>query len=127
MARKPQEVTDAELAILEVLWEKGRASVRDITERLYPRGTGSDLATVQKLLKRLETKECVRCDKEAWPHQFEAGIEREELIGRTLQSTADKLSEGSLTSLLTHLVRGSKLSADERQNLRNLLKEFDDV
>ncbi len=124
MPRKPQDVTDAELAILQVLWDRGSATVRELTEKLYPTGTGSDLATVQKLLKRLEAKRCVRRDRTSWPHLFRPGIAREELIGRRLQSTADELCSGSLEPLVTHLVR-SRLSADQREKLRGLLSELE--
>jgi len=124
MPRKPQDVTDAELAILQVLWDRGSATVRELTERLYPTGTGSDLATVQKLLKRLEAKRCVRRDRSSWPHLFRPGIAREELIGRRLQTTADELCAGSLEPLVTHLVR-SRLTADQREKLRGLLSELE--
>ena len=124
MARKPQDVTDAELAILQVLWDKGSASVRELAEQLYPPGTGSDLATVQNLLKRLESKECVRRDRSTWPHLFLPAIARDELIGRRLQTTADALCAGSLEPLVTHLVT-SRLSEQERDRLRRLLDDLE--
>jgi BlaI family transcriptional regulator, penicillinase repressor len=124
MPRKPQDVTDAELAVLEVLWDRGTATVRDITETLYPRGPASDVATVQKLLQRLEQKSWVRRNRDCWPHLFEAAIPREGLIDRRLQNTADTLCEGSLEPLVTHLVR-SRLGAGERRKLRLLLDELD--
>lgn len=124
MARKPQDVTDAELAILQVLWDRGSASVRDLAEKLYPPGTGSDLATVQNLLKRLEAKGCVRRDRSTWPHLFLHAIGREELIGRRLQTTADALCAGSLEPLVTHLVT-SRLSEQERDRLRKLLDHLE--
>ena len=124
MPRRPQDVTDAELAILQLLWERGPATVRDIAEKLYPKGTGSDLATVQQLLRRLEQKRCVLRDRKQWPQVFEAAIERGALIDRQLQTTADKLCEGSLEPLLTHLVR-SRLSTADRRKLRGLLDELD--
>ena len=52
MARTPQDVTDAELAILELLWEEGPAMIRQLTERLYPQGGRAHYATVQTLLDR---------------------------------------------------------------------------
>ena len=124
MPRTPQDVTDAELSILHALWDRGPQTVRQLTDLLYPEGTGSQYATVQKLLDRLEAKGCVARDREVWPHVFRAMIAREELIGRRLQATADKLCEGSLTPLLTHLVRQSELTADERRSLRTLLDEL---
>jgi len=125
MPRPAQDVTDAELAIMQVLWDRGRASVRELTERLYSEYSSSQHATVQKLLERLEAKDCVRRNRETWPHLFEAAIERGDLIDRKLQETADKLCEGSIQPLLTHLVKGSRLSAAERRSLRSLLDELD--
>ncbi|MFO1045550.1 MAG: BlaI/MecI/CopY family transcriptional regulator [Planctomycetaceae bacterium] len=124
MARTPQDITDAELAVLNLLWTRGRSTVRQLTDTIYPNGTGAHYATVQKLLERLEIKKFVRRDRKPWPHQFESRIEREELIGRRLQTTADKLCGGSLVPLMTHLVK-SQLSAEDRRSLRGLLDELE--
>lgn len=125
MPRPPQDVTDAELAILQVLWDRGSATVRELTEQLYDSYTSSNHATVQKLLERLEAKSCVRRNRKAWPHLFEAAIERSELIDRKLQQTADKLCDGSIQPLLTHLVKAANLSAAERASLRGLLDDLE--
>ena len=125
MPRKAQDVTDAELAILQVLWEKGQATVRDLVERLYPTGTTSDLATVQKLLKRLESKDCVLRDRSGWPHVFRPGIQRDELIVRRLRNTAEALCNGSLAPLLTNLVKTGDVSSEEIDRLRGLLDSLE--
>ncbi|MCG8652505.1 MAG: BlaI/MecI/CopY family transcriptional regulator [Pirellulales bacterium] len=124
MPRKPQDVTDAELAVLEHLWETGGTSVRRLAESLYGSSTASDLATIQKLLERLEAKNCVVRDRNQWPHRFEACIERSDLIERRLQDTADELCGGSLSPLLTHLVKSEKLGQKEREQLRQLLNDL---
>jgi predicted transcriptional regulator len=56
---------------------------------------------------------------------FEAAIDRTELIDRRLQQTADKLCEGSIQPLLTHLVKAGRLSADQRESLRSLLDDLE--
>jgi predicted transcriptional regulator len=124
MARTPKDITDAELAVIKLLWERGRTSVRDLTDTLYPGGTNAHYATVQKLLERLELKKFVKRDRKPWPHQFEAKVDREELMGRRLQMTADKLCEGSLAPLLTHLVK-VKLKPDQLASLRELLDDLE--
>jgi BlaI family penicillinase repressor len=126
MARTPQDITDAELAVLQVLWEQGTATVRELTERLYKECTLSLTATVQKLLERLEGKKCVKRDRKTWPHQFAPVLKREELITRQLQTTANKLCEGELHPLLTCLVKAKGLSADDRESLRGLLDRLDE-
>jgi predicted transcriptional regulator len=125
MARAPQDVTDAELAVLEVLWQRQSATVREIAEQLYSACNPSQHATVQKLLERLSGKKCVRRNRGNWPHTFEPVIAREDLIGRKLQQTADRLCEGSVQPLLMHLVKASRLSADERRGLRELLDQLE--
>jgi predicted transcriptional regulator len=125
MARTPQDITDAELAVLEALWEHGPATIRQLTDDLYPDGSTAQYATVQKLLERLEAKGSVRRDRRSAVHVFAAAIDRDELIGRRLQAVAEKLCGGSLTPLLTHLVQSSKLSSRERQELRSLIEELD--
>lgn len=125
MARTPQDITDAELAVLQILWRDGPSTIRSIADCLYPEGKASHYATVQKLLERLESKECVERDRKALVHVFAASIEREELVGRRLRAVAEQLCEGSWTPLLTHLVRTEKLTANDRQALRQLVEDLD--
>lgn len=123
MARTPQDITDAELAVLQVLWDEGPLPIRRITEILYPSGKAAQYATVQKLLERLEAKECVDRDRAAAIHVFAATLKRDELVGRRLQAVAEKLCGGSWTPLLTHLVQGQRLSDTDRHMLRQLIQD----
>jgi len=126
MARTPQDVTTAELAVLQVLWDQGSATIRQVTEQLNDGSCSTaQYGTTQKLLDRLESKGCVRRDRGPAVHVFAPAIDRGELIGRRLQSVAEKLCGGSLTPLLTHLVQSQKLSATDRQELRDLIDELD--
>jgi len=125
MARIPQDVTDAELAVLQVLWDRGPATIRQLTDQLYPKGGVSHYATVQKLLERLESKECVSRERGDGVNVYAPLVGRDELIGRRLQAMAEKLCGGSLTPLLTNLVRTKRLSAQERRELRSLIDELD--
>src|SRR5262249_19758496 len=110
MARTSRDVTDTELAILQVLWKEGSATIRRLTEVLYPHGSTAHYATVQKLVERLEGKGCVRRERRAGAHVYTAAIDQGELIHRRLQAVAEQLCGGSLTPLLTHLVRGRRLT-----------------
>jgi BlaI family transcriptional regulator, penicillinase repressor len=125
MARTPRDVTEAELAILQLLWDHGPATIRRLTDALYPGGGTAQYGTVQKLLDRLESKGCVRRDRSAAAHTFAPTVGREEIIGRRLREVAEKLCGGSLTPLLTHLVRTRSLTTREREELRALIEELD--
>lgn len=121
MSREAINVTDAELSVLEILWQ-GPATIREITEAMYGQATTARYATVQKLLERLEGKRCVARDRREFAHRFSARIEREALIGQRLQEVAEKLCQGSLTPLLVHLVENTKISAEDRRRLRKLIE-----
>src|SRR5437667_10304464 len=120
MARTPQDVTDAELAVLQLLWEEGPLPIRRLTEALYPQGKTAQYATVQKLLERLEAKNCVARDRSQAVHVFSATIDRDEPVGRRLRQLAAKLCGGSWTPLLTHLVQTEQLTPRDREALRQL-------
>jgi predicted transcriptional regulator len=122
---KDRDVPDAELAVLQVLWDQGPCTIRQLTDLLYPRGSDVYYATVQKLLDRLEDKGHVRRDKSQHAHRFEAATGRDELIGRRLRTVAEKLTGGMMAPLLTHLVRAEALSKEERRELRELIDELD--
>src|SRR5947209_14544866 len=125
MGRSAQEITDTELSLLNELWQRAPATVRELTEVLYGNTPPALLATVQKLLDRMEAKGCVARDRTKWPHQYSPALQREELVGNRLQAAADQLFDGDLAPLLTHLVRSQKLTAKDRENLRKALDELD--
>jgi BlaI family penicillinase repressor len=116
-------LTDAEFAVLEALWQGGTQTIRDITSRLYPEGSVSDYATVQKLLERLEHKQCVRRDRTSHAHVFRACQNREDLIDAQLRQMAEKLCDGSLTPVLLRLVRRAKLTKKDRELIRKMIDD----
>ena len=123
MAGRPRDVTDAELDVLRALWDVGPATIRALTDRLYPSGGTSEYATVQKLLERLEGKGHVARTAEGRQNVYHATVEREELVARRLRDTAEELCDGSLTPLITQLVTAGKLSREELRELRRVVDQ----
>ena len=117
----PAQATDAELAVLKVLWGRESATAREIRDELYPAGTLSDQATVQKLLQRLEQKKLIARDRRSFAHTFHATVSRDALAAGQLEALADKLTDGSLVPFILHAVGSRKLSAAERDEIRRLL------
>ncbi len=125
MPISPQDITDAELAVLEQLWEQGRCTNRELAEAVYGDATTSRLTTVKKLLERLENKQLVARDRGGSVQTFEATVERKDVINRRLEAIADQLCDGSITPLLTHMVQSTKLTKRDRAELRALIDELD--
>jgi predicted transcriptional regulator len=127
MARETKDVSDGELSVMQVLWDRGPAPIRQITDVLYPDGGAALYATVQKQLERMESKGFVVRDRSQHVHVFSAAVERDDLIGRRIRSVVDKLCGGSLVPLLSHLARAGELSDAERKALRQLIEKRTDT
>jgi BlaI family penicillinase repressor len=116
-------ITDTELDLLKVLWSEEPLTARAIAGRLYGEENSSAIGTVQKLIQRLEEKELVVRDRRESVHRFSTLVTREAVAGMQLQVLAEKLSDGSLSPFIMHLVRAEHLSKKEKQALRRLLRE----
>jgi BlaI family transcriptional regulator, penicillinase repressor len=125
MSRPPQDVTDAEFAILQTIWTLGRTTIRKVADEIYPGGNLTQYATVQKLVERLERKHYILRDRSTWPHQFDTIVSREELMTRRLQSLADQLCEGNMSDLLICLIRSFRPTESDRHTLRQMLDDLD--
>lgn len=117
----PQPLANAELAVMELLWDEDRLTARQIREALYPDASRAQHGTVQRLLQRLEDKGFVDRDTDLPVHLFTARISREEYAGSQLESLADKLTGGSIAPLITHLIEQKKISRTEINRLRKIL------
>jgi BlaI family transcriptional regulator, penicillinase repressor len=124
MGKKKAVASEAELAILKLLWDRDSLTAREIREVLYPGGTPSDQGTVQKLLQRLEAKKLIHRDSSAFVHVFSAKVSRSEMAGQQLESLAEKLTEGSLVPFIAHAVGSRRLSPQERKEIRRLLDKL---
>ena len=118
-----ERLTNAEMAIMELLWESDRLTARQIREQIYGDSKKAQHGTVQRILQNLEEKGFVQRDKSLGVHLFSSVIGREEYGGLQLESLAEKLTGGSIAPLLTHLLDEKKLTSTEIKRLRKLLEE----
>ncbi len=118
---KQLSLANAELAVMNLIWENDRLTARYIREQLYPDSDKAQHGTVQRLLQRLEEKGYVERDRSLSVHFFEAVISRQAYAGSQLESLADKLTAGSIAPLITHLIEEKKISRDEIDRIRAIL------
>jgi predicted transcriptional regulator len=119
--KKPAEVTETEMAILDVLWDHSQCEIRDIVEKLYKQHTPALHATVKSLLERLIDKGLVECDRSRFAHKFSPLVTREAYVGQQLQKLADNHFDGSLAPMLLTLIDRVKLSEKERKAIQNII------
>lgn len=125
MSLNGREITDTELEVLRQLWRREDATIRELTDALYPDGGHAHYATVQSLLDRLQGKGFVEREKDGRVNRYRASVSRAELAGRRLRATADALFDGAMAPLLTQLVDNADLRPDELDALRELIDQLD--
>jgi len=118
-----QSLTNAELAVMDLLWETDRLTARQIREQLYSHAAKAQHGTVQRLLKSLEDKGYVERDRTLSIHFFSAVISREGYAGMQFELLADKLTAGSFAPLITHLIEKKRISREEIDRIRARLDE----
>ena len=125
MAKKREELSEAEQEVLKTLWELGSGTVREVCEALNRDGRRRVYTTVMTFLFRLETKGYVASDKKDVAHVFRPIVSREALLSQRLTRLVDEVCEGTATPVVQALVRGKHLSRDDIAQLRQLLDDLD--
>lgn len=108
-----------ELDVMNVLWDRGSATVAEVLERLE-----DDLAytTVLTILQRLEEKGHVEHESEGKAHRYLPLLERGAVRTSALQRMTRTLFGDSPSLLMTHLIGRGELSSDELEELRALVE-----
>ena len=112
--------TEAELAILRVLWDRGPSTVRDVQEALeHERGTG--YTTALKLLQIMTEKGLVRRDDRQRTHVFEAVLPAEATQRQLVRDLVDRAFGGSAQQLVMQALSAKKASKADLAEIRRLL------
>jgi len=113
-------LTDRELDLMNVLWERGSGTVAEVREAL-----DDDLAytTVLTVLRTLEEKGYAEHEEEGRAHRYRPTVERRRARQSALGRMTRRLFSGSPELLMTHLVAGEELDEEELERMRRLLDE----
>ena len=125
MARKKSPtLTDAELRLMNVLWDRGPSTVRDVHAALSEK---KDLGytTVLKLMQIMTVKGLVRRNEEQRAHVYEACLPAEKTKRQLAADTLERVFEGSASQLMLHALAGHRSSKQEIAELRRLLDDYE--
>lgn len=122
MPRSRPRPTDAELAILRVLWERGPATVRQVHEALAgERETG--YTTTLKLMQIMADKRLVDRDESSRTHVYTASMSEEHTQGQLLNDLVDRAFGGSAAALVLRALSTQATSDEELREIRKLIDE----
>jgi len=114
--RKP---TDAELAILRVLWTRGPSTVRQIAEVM---GRESGYTTFLKLLQIMTEKRLVVRDESARTHVYEAAYSQDQTQRQLVTDLLERAFDGSAAQLVLQALAAARSSPEELAEIRKLLR-----
>jgi predicted transcriptional regulator len=116
--------TDAELAILRVLWTHGASTVRDVQDRL-DRDDPIGYTTVLKLLQIMLEKGLVTRDESQRAHVYTANVSKPTTQQRLVDDLMDRAFGGSAQQLVMQALGGGNVSTKELDAIRTLLDNID--
>ena len=116
--------TDAELAILRVLWRRGPSTVRDVHEELNRDGA-TGYTTVLKMLQIMTEKGHVVRDETERAHVYEARYSEQKTQRQLLSDLADRAFGGSAAKLVMQALSGRKATPEELGAIREFLDRLE--
>jgi predicted transcriptional regulator len=110
-------------AIMRVLWDEGEATVARVHEALGEQGGARALTTVATMLSKLEKKGVVAHRADGRQFVYRPLVREVDVARRMVADLTDRLFQGDVAALVSHLLREQEIDADELERLRALIEE----
>lgn len=111
-----------QLRIMQLLWDRGRASAREITEALSESEPVAH-STVQTLLRQLEAKGAIAHEAEGRTFLFYPKLKEDRVRRSAVRDLVERVFGGDVGGLVAHLLRNENVSHAELDELRRLIDE----
>ena len=118
-------LTPQELSIMKVVWKLEKATVRDVYEALRLRRIIA-YTTVMTMMKILEEKGYLKKARVERAYVYKPSRPRQQVVGAMVKDFIDRVFDGAASGLLVHLAKDSRLSSEERDQIRRVIEEIDE-
>ena len=122
---KPAEPTKSELEILQVLWQIGPATVRDVNNELL-KVKDVNYTTTLKFMQIMADKGLLTRNESQMKHIYSVAEEEQKTKAHLLDKFVDSMYNGSASKLVMQLIGNKKTSQQELQEIKDLLKNLED-
>ena len=116
-----RDLTELQLALLEVLWTRREATVSEVQAELLE-ARGLAMTTVATLLSRLEKRSVVAHRTEGRQYIYRASVSREDVCESMVSALTDRLFRGDVTALMSHLLTASEISPGDLTEVRRMIE-----
>jgi predicted transcriptional regulator len=110
--RKTLTITDRQYAVLQILWERGPLTVRELMKHL-PRGERQPYTTVLGMVQNMERQGLLTHEKEGVTYRYAPVVGRREMTGKLVTDFLNRFFDGSAEALVLGLVDADALSPEE--------------
>lgn len=118
------EPTKAELEILQVLWEKGPLTVREVNNELL-KIREVNYTTTLKQMQLMVDKRMLDRDESPMKHIYKAGVDEQKIKSGLLDKFVDTTYKGSASKLVMALLGNGNTSAKELEEIKAMIKNLD--
>ena len=118
------QLTELQLAILRVLWDRGEATVQDIWEALHA-ARGLAQTTVATMLSRLERRAVVTRRAQSRQYRYRAAVTEREVQHSMVGELTERLFDGDVTALVQHLLSGEDVSPGDIAKIRDMIERVE--
>ncbi|MBB5698315.1 BlaI/MecI/CopY family transcriptional regulator [Sphingomonas yantingensis] len=118
-----ERISDAEHAVMEVLWDESPLTAQEVAERV-PVDRDWSVNTVKTLLGRLLGKSIIAHEEDGRRYRYRPLVAREDYVSGESKKLIDRLFGGRLTPLVAHLAERDELSRDDIAEIEALLREL---
>ena len=118
-----ERISDAEHAVMEVLWDESPLSAQDVVDRVAPERDWS-ANTVKTLLGRLLAKQIIAHEEEGRRYLYRPVVARGDYVEGESRRLMDRLFGGRLSPLVAHMAERDNLTAQDIADIEALLKEL---
>jgi predicted transcriptional regulator len=125
MRRPHPTLTPQELAIMKIVWQLDRATVRDVYEALRDARPVA-YTTVMTMMRILEQKGYLVKTLVDRAHVYRSARPRQAIVGALVNDFLDRVFDGAPDALLLHLAKDSKLTDKQRRIVKQLIEEADE-
>lgn len=115
------QLTELQLAILRVLWDRGEATVQDVREALRTE-RGLAQTTIATVLSRLERRGVVTRRAQARQYHYKAAVTEPEVQRSMVGELTERLFDGDVTALVRHLISGKDVSRGDLAKIREMIE-----
>lgn len=116
------QLTELQMAIMRVLWERGQATVAEIHEALKAE-RGLALTTVATLLSRLERRGVVSHETRQRQYVYRAIVTEAEVRHSMVHELTERLFDGDIAAMMSHLLTGREISPGDLKRIKAMLEE----